>query len=201
MSEARIGLLAFQGDYEAHGKALVRAGVAPQCIVEVRRLSELESVDALIIPGGESTVMGMLLERFGMFGALKARIEGGMPVLATCAGLILIAKNIEGSTQTKLGVLDVSVHRNAYGRQVDSFRAPVQTSIPEIGTIEGIFIRAPKIVTTGPRVETLAICNGEIVMVRDRAMVAATFHPELLKDAPVHRWFVSLIEKKTGEPR
>lgn len=193
MSEARIGLLAFQGDYEAHGAALARAGVAPGRIVEVRRLPELESVDALIVPGGESTVMGMLLERFGMFEALKARIEAGMPVLATCAGLILIAKNIEGSSQTKLGVLDITVRRNAYGRQVDSFRAPVQTSIPEIGTIEGIFIRAPKIAALGPGVEPLATCNGETVMVRDRTIIATTFHPELLRDAPVHRWFASLI--------
>ncbi len=193
MSESRIGLLAFQGDYEAHGKALARAGVEPQRIVEVRHLSELESVDALIIPGGESTVIGMLLERFGMFEALKARIEAGMPVLATCAGLILIAKNIEGSTQTRLGVLDVSIRRNAYGRQIDSFRAPVQTRIPEVGTIEGIFIRAPRIVALGPGVEALATCNGDIVMVRDKAIVAATFHPELLKDAPVHHWFASLI--------
>jgi len=193
VSESPIGLLAFQGDYEAHGAALARAGVAPGRIVEVRRLPELESVDALIIPGGESTVMGMLLERFGMFEALKARIEAGMPVLATCAGLILIAKNIEGSFQTKLGVLDITVRRNAYGRQVDSFRAPVQTSIPEIGTIEGIFIRAPKITALGPGVEPLATCNGETVMVRDRTIIAATFHPELLRDAPVHRWFASLI--------
>jgi len=201
VSESHIGLLAFQGDYEAHGKALARAGVMPSRIVEVRRLPELNSVDALIIPGGESTVMGMLLERFGMFEALKARIEAGMPVLATCAGLILIAKHIEGSSQTKLGVLDITVRRNAYGRQVDSFRAPVQTCIPEIGTIEGVFIRAPKIVALGPGVEALATCDGETVMVRDRAIVAATFHPELLKDAPVHRWFASLIEEKTAKPR
>lgn len=193
MSDLRIGLLAFQGDYEAHGKALQRTGIASIKIVEVRCLSDLEGVDALIIPGGESTVMGMLLERFGMFKALKTRIEDGLPVLATCAGLILLAKNIEGSNQSRLGVLDVSVLRNAYGRQVDSFHAPVQTAIPEIGTIDGVFIRAPKIIALGPDVEVLAEYQRDPVMVRQGSIIAATFHPELLPSAPVHRWFIQSL--------
>lgn len=199
MSDARVGLLAFQGDYEAHGKALARTGIAPITIVEVRRLSDLESVDALIIPGGESTVMGMLLERFGMFEALKTRIKEGLPVFATCAGLILLAKNIEGSEQTRLGVLDVTVLRNAYGRQIDSFHSPVRTSISQIGIIDGVFIRAPKITALGEGVDVIATHRDEPVMVRQGSIVAATFHPELLPGAPLHRWFIqSLLPKTQG---
>ncbi len=197
MSDARVGLLAFQGDYEAHGKALARTGIASITIVEVRRLSDLESVDALIIPGGESTVMGMLLERFGMFEALKTRIKEGLPVFATCAGLILLAKNIEGSEQTRLGVLDVTVLRNAYGRQIDSFHSPVRTSISQIGIIDGVFIRAPKITALGEGVDVIATHRDEPVMVRQGSIVAATFHPELLPDAPLHRWFIQSFLSKT----
>lgn len=190
MSSHRIGLLALQGDYEAHGKALERAGF-PRCdIVEVRRFSDLESLTALIIPGGESTVMSMLLERFGMFDELKRRIVNGMPILATCAGLILLAKDIVGNNQMCLGLLDIRVKRNAYGRQVDSFHAPVQTIISSIGKIEGIFIRAPRIFASGKEVEVLAMYQDEPVMIRQGSIVAATFHPELLPDAPVHRWFI-----------
>ncbi len=197
MSDARVGLLAFQGDYEAHEKALARTGIASITIVEVRRLSDLESVDALIIPGGESTVMGMLLERFGMFEALKTRIKEGLPVFATCAGLILLAKNIEGSEQTRLGVLDVTVLRNAYGRQIDSFHSPVRTSISQIGIIDGVFIRAPKITALGEGVDVIATHRDEPVMVRQGSIVAATFHPELLPDAPLHRWFIQSFLSKT----
>ena len=190
MSSHRVGLLALQGDYEAHGKALERAGF-PRCdIVEVRRFSDLESLTALIIPGGESTVMSMLLERFGMFDELKRRIVNGMPILATCAGLILLAKDIVGNNQMSLGLLDIRVKRNAYGRQVDSFHAPVQTIISSIGKIEGIFIRAPRILASGKEVEVLAMYQDEPVMIRQGSIVAATFHPELLPDAPVHRWFI-----------
>ena len=190
MSSHRIGLLALQGDYEAHGKALVRAGF-PRCgMVERRSSSDLQFLTAIIIPGGESSVMSMLLERFGIFEELKRQIENGMPVLATCAGLILLAKNIEGNDQMGLGVLDIKVKRNAYGRQVDSFHAPVQTIIDSVGIIEGIFIRAPRILASGKEVEHLAIYENEPVMVRQGSIIAATFHPELLPDAPVHRWFI-----------
>lgn len=199
MNELRIGLLALQGDYEAHGKALLHTGISSVRIVEVRCLSDLERVDALLIPGGESTVMGMLLERFHMFEALKGRIAGGMPVFATCAGLILLAKNIEGSTQTRLNLLDVTVRRNAFGRQIDSFHAPLSTTIPQVGTIDGIFIRAPRIASVGDDVQVLAKYRDEPVMVRQGSIVAATFHPELLPGAPVHRWFIQSFLLKTQE--
>lgn len=184
------GVLALQGDYEAHAKALLAAGASR--VIEVRRLDQLEEIGSLVIPGGESTVMGMLLDRFGMFDALRNRIEQGLPVFGTCAGLILLAKRIEGSDQTRLGVLDVTVRRNAYGRQVDSFHTDISTDIPEVGTIDGIFIRAPRILETGAGVQVLARYHGDPVLVREGNVTAATFHPELLSGAPVHRWFLSL---------
>lgn len=184
------GVLALQGDYEAHAKALLAAGASR--VIEVRRLDQLDEIGSLVIPGGESTVMGMLLDRFGMFDALRNRIEQGLPVFGTCAGLILLARRIEGSDQTRLGVLDVTVRRNAYGRQVDSFHTDITTDIPEVGTIDGIFIRAPRILETGPGVQVLARYHGDPVLVREGNVTAATFHPELLPGAPVHRWFLSL---------
>jgi len=149
-----------------------------------------QSLTAIIIPGGESTVMSMLLERFGMFEELKRQIENGMPVLATCAGLILLAKNIEGNDQMGLVSWISKSSAMQYGRQVDSFHAPVQTIIDSVGIIEGIFIRAPRILASGKEVEHLAIYENEPVMVRQGSIIAATFHPELLPDAPVHRWFI-----------
>lgn len=198
MSKPIVGVLALQGDYEAHAKALLRVGAET---LEVRRLVDLEPVQALVIPGGESTVMGMLLERFGMFETLKARIDAGMPVFATCAGLILLSKHIEGSDQTRLGALDITVRRNAYGRQIDSFHAPIQTRLPGIDTIDGIFIRAPRIISMGQGVSVLATLQEEPVMVQQGAVIAATFHPELLADAPIHRWFVSSIVEQAAAVR
>jgi 5'-phosphate synthase pdxT subunit len=198
VSKPIVGVLALQGDYEAHAKALLRAGAET---LEVRRLADLEHVQALVIPGGESTVMGMLLERFGMFERLKARIDAGMPVFATCAGLILLSNHIEGSDQTRLGTLDITVRRNAYGRQIDSFHALIQTRLPGIDTIDGIFIRAPRIISMGQGVSVLATLHDEPVMVQQKAVIAATFHPELLADAPIHRWFVSSIVEQAAAVR
>ncbi len=194
MSIATVGVLALQGDYEAHAKALRRAGAET---LEVRRLADLERIHALVIPGGESTVMGMLLERFSMLEPLKARIDGGMPVFATCAGLILLSKRIEGSDQTRLSILNIMVRRNAYGRQIDSFHAPVQTTLQGVGTIDGIFIRAPRIMEIGQSVSVLATLHDEPVMIQQGSVIAATFHPELLPDAPIHRWFVDSVVVKT----
>ena len=183
----RIGLLAIQGDYAAHGAAIRRAGAEA---VEVRTLEELERADALILPGGESTVIGALLGRFGLLEAIAARIRGGMPVFGTCAGLILLAARVEGREQPGLRVLDVTVLRNAYGRQIDSFRAPVKTAIPGAAEIEGVFIRAPRITETGPGVELLASFRGDPVIVRQGNILGATFHPELAEGAAIHRWFL-----------
>lgn len=184
----RAGTLALQGDYAAHMAALEEAGAAP---FEVRTKTGIEKADVLVIPGGESTVMACLLVRFGLFDALKNRILGGMPVFGTCAGLILLAGEVEGEKGLSgLGVLDVTVRRNAYGTQVDSFRAPLDTVVPGVGTIEGVFIRAPKIMRLGGNVEVLASHGKDPVLVRQGNILGATFHPELVPGAAIHRWFL-----------
>jgi pyridoxal 5'-phosphate synthase pdxT subunit len=184
-----IGVLALQGDYAAHGAALSSAGAES---FEVRTLADIEAADSLIIPGGESTVMGGLLVRFGLMDALAARIREGMPVLGTCAGLILLAKNIEGREQPGLRLLDATVIRNAYGRQIDSFRSRVATKVPGAESIEAVFIRAPRIAAVGPGVEVLSEHGGDPILVRQGNIVGATFHPELVPGAAIHRWYLSL---------
>lgn len=187
-----IGVLALQGDYAAHVAALEEAGAD---VMEVRSGSDLRKVSAMVIPGGESTVMGSLLIRFGFMDEFRARILAGMPVFGTCAGLILLARELEGKPQPGLGVLDVLVRRNAYGTQVDSFRAPLEIDIPGCTSIEGVFIRAPKIVRTGAGVEILARQGSDPVMVRQGNIVAASFHPELVPGAGIHRWFLGLAHR------
>ncbi len=187
-----IGVLALQGDYAAHVAALKEAGAK---VMEVRSRSDLQKVSAMVIPGGESTVMGSLLIRFGFMDEFRDRIGAGMPVFGTCAGLILLAKELEGKPQPGLGVLDVLVRRNAYGTQVDSFRAPLQIDIPGCHSLEGVFIRAPKIVRTGEGVEILARQGEDPVMVRQGNIVAASFHPELIPGAGIHRWFLGLAHR------
>jgi 5'-phosphate synthase pdxT subunit len=182
-----VGVLALQGDYAAHIAALTRAGART---LEVRSAADLDSVEAIVIPGGESTVMGSLLVRFGFLDRLKDRILGGMPVFGTCAGLILLAREIEGRDQPKLGLLDVKVRRNAYGTQVDSFRTTLKTAVPGAEEIEGVFIRAPKIIEMGSNVEVLAREGEDPVLVRQGSILAASFHPELNLPSAVHEWFL-----------
>jgi 5'-phosphate synthase pdxT subunit len=184
----RVGVLAIQGDYAAHRAALERAGVESR---EVRTLADIESAEGLVLPGGESTVMGGLLQRFGLMEALVARVRGGMPVFGTCAGLILLAREIGGRAQPGIKLLDVTVARNAYGRQIASFRAMVPTKVPGAESIEAVFIRAPKITRVGPGVEVLAAHEGDPVLVRQGNMLGSTFHPELVPGAAIHRWFAS----------
>jgi pyridoxal 5'-phosphate synthase pdxT subunit len=185
-----IGVLALQGDYAAHAAAVGRAeGRA----FEARSLEDIEAAGAMILPGGESTVIGGLLVRFGLMEALARRIRGGMPVLGTCAGLILLAARIEGREQPGLGLLDVEVRRNAYGTQVDSFRAPVETTVPGLPEIEAVFIRAPLILSAGPGVEVLARHGGAPVLVRQDNIVGASFHPELVADPAFYRWFLARV--------
>lgn len=205
----RIGVLALQGDYEAHIKAIEAAAervvpsrAAAEEIVpfEVRSLKDLDRSDAMIIPGGESTVMGSLLIRFGFLDAFRDRILSGMPVFGTCAGLILLSRQIEKFSQPGLGVLDVTIRRNAYGTQVDSFRAPLEVRFEgndaeRVETMEGVFIRAPKIVQTGSNVSVLASLAGDPVLVRQGNILGATFHPELVPSARIHDYFLSFVKK------
>jgi 5'-phosphate synthase pdxT subunit len=181
----RIGVLAIQGDYAAHAEALVESGAEP---VEVRKPEELEGLDGLILPGGESTTMLKFLEKRHFFDALK-EFCSEYPVFGTCAGTILLARDVRNPEQRSLGALDATVERNAYGRQIDSSILTAETSLPG-GPLEMVFIRAPRIVQTGPTVEVLARREGFATLVRQGNVMAATFHPELSTDRRVHMAFV-----------
>ena len=189
-----IGVLALQGDFEAHQRALADLG-APS--LQVRTASDLESVEGLILPGGESTTMLKLLTGEGLFEPLRA-FAARKPVLGTCAGAILLATETLCPSQLSLGALDVTVERNAYGRQLDSSIRKVSPSLKfqeaaGEGELEAVFIRAPIIRRTGAGVEVLA-SDGDIpVLVRQGRLIAATFHPELTSDRRVHKLFVDTI--------
>lgn len=191
-----IGVLSYQGDFEKHIRMTEPLGVR---VCAVRNVTQFERVDALIIPGGESTTIGMLMERFGILTSLLARIELGFPVLGTCAGAILLAREIEASDQVRIGAMDIAVRRNAYGRQVCSFEADLSaagialTDAAAEVPMRGVFIRAPRITTTGPQVERLAMFEDDPVIVRQGALLAATFHPELTEDDRLHRYFVQRL--------
>jgi pyridoxal 5'-phosphate synthase pdxT subunit len=183
-----IGVLALQGAFEAHAKALTALGVTAKL---VRTPAELADLDGLIIPGGESTTFLKFLERGGFLDVLESFVKT-TPTFGTCAGAILLAKNVENPTQKSLAVLDITVERNAYGRQIDSAILTAPTKL-EGGPLEMVFIRAPRITHTGPQVETLATRDGSPVPVREGHLLAATFHPELSNDPRVHQLFLDLI--------
>lgn len=181
-------MLAIQGDYAAHAEALRDAGADP---VEVRNPEELDSLDGLILPGGESTTMLKFLERRNFFDALK-EFAATQPVFGTCAGAILLAREVRHPHQRSVGVLDMVVERNAYGRQIDSTILTAPSSLPG-EPLEMVFIRAPRIAETGAGVEVLARRDGAPVLVSQGRLMAATFHPELSGDRRVHRLFVETV--------
>ncbi len=185
----QIGVLAIQGDFAAHKRALAKIGVDA---VEVRRARELQQVDGLIMPGGESTTMLKFIEEENLADPIKQFARSGKPVFGTCAGAILLAREVHNPGQQSLGLMDISVERNAYGRQVDSFISDVDSSF-EGGLLEAVFIRAPRILSVGADVEVLAKLDGEPVFVKEGNMLAATFHPELTHDERAHRFFVEMI--------
>jgi 5'-phosphate synthase pdxT subunit len=184
----RIGILAIQGDYAAHAEALAANGAEP---VEVRKPEELAGLDGLILPGGESTTMLKFLTKHHFFEALKEYCSHH-PVFGTCAGAILLAREVRNPAQISLGVLDVVVERNAYGRQIDSAILTEETSLAG-GPLEMVFIRAPRIVAIGAGVQVLALREDSPVLVRQGDVMAATFHPELSSDRRVHRQFVEIV--------
>jgi 5'-phosphate synthase pdxT subunit len=186
--QPRIGVLAIQGDYAAHAEALVETGAVP---VEVRKREELSDLDGLILPGGESTTMLKFLERGHLFGELR-QFCSSRPVFGTCAGAILLAREVRNPAQRSLGVLDAVVERNAYGRQLDSSILFSDSKLPG-EKLEMVFIRAPRIVEIGRGVEVLAHREGNPTLVRQANLMAATFHPELSPDRRVHRAFVDLV--------
>jgi 5'-phosphate synthase pdxT subunit len=186
----KVGVLAIQGDVEAHARALARAGAEA---IEVRRPKQLDDLDALVLPGGESTTISKGMAREGLFEPLRERVRAGMPVLGTCAGAILLAREVENHPVPTLGLLDLTAVRNAYGTQVDSFAAPVDPGAdPAFAGLRCVFIRAPRLRAPGPAVEVLARVDGEPVLVRQGRILAATFHPELTDDPRVHAALVSL---------
>jgi len=185
-----IGVLAIQGDYAAHAAALEQAGAVA---VPVRKPAQLASLDGLVLPGGESTTMLRFLDRNDFFAQLRD-FCGSHPVFGTCAGVILLAREVRSPAQLSLGVLDAAVERNAYGRQIDSAILTAETSLPG-GPLEMVFIRAPRLVELGPTVEVLARRGADPVLVRQGSILAATFHPELSAQNRVHDYFVSSLVK------
>jgi 5'-phosphate synthase pdxT subunit len=192
----RIGILAIQGDYEAHKAVLTRLGVD---VTLVRKPEQLDAIDAIIIPGGESsTFLNFLAER-GFLEKLSQFVSA-KPTFGTCAGAILLAKDVENPPQKSLGVLDIRIRRNAYGRQIDSSIQEIKTALGD-EPLEMVFIRAPKIVSTGKDVEVLASENGNPVLVRQGKVMAATFHPELSSDTRVHEEFLKLLDNDSDNGR
>ncbi|HVY46106.1 MAG TPA: pyridoxal 5'-phosphate synthase glutaminase subunit PdxT, partial [Minicystis sp.] len=173
-----VGVLAVQGAFAAHARALAALGHAPR---ELRAPADFDGLDGLVLPGGESSVQLELIRRLGLAAPIAALAARGVPVLATCAGLILAARRVVTPEQPSFGLLDVAVARNAYGRQLESF-----TALDDAGARELVFIRAPRIVEVGPAVETLATLRGEPVLVRQGRVHGAAYHPELTRDLSLH---------------
>ena len=186
-----VGVLALQGAFGAHITNLHELGVETR---EVRIPGHMDEVDALVMPGGESTTMSMLLESSGLFTVIADRLDAGMGVFGTCAGLILLADNIEDgrADQRSFGRLDITVQRNGYGRQIDSFETDLDVDGLE-ESAHGVFIRAPKIVEVGPTVNVLASARGDAVLVQEGNAIGAGFHPELSQDDRIHRLFLESI--------
>lgn len=186
-----IGVLALQGDVREHIQAVCRAGGGA---IPVKTREEIAGVDGLIIPGGESTTVGKLLDRFDLMDVVRAMPAAGKPIFGTCTGMILLAREIEASDQHRLGLMHVTVRRNAFGRQVDSFEEDVPVAGLEGGPVRAVFIRAPYITDVRPGVEVLAMHQGHPILVREGNLLAAAFHPELTDDPRIHRLFIEMVK-------
>jgi len=197
----RIGVLALQGDVREHARALRDSGAE---VAEVRRPAELENLDGLVLPGGESTTMGKLAVAFGLLEPLQLAVRDGLPVYGSCAGMILLAREVIGGRpdQPVIGGLDIAVRRNAFGRQVDSFEADVPMAGISGAPVAGVFIRAPWVEQAGPAVEVLGEHAGRIVAVRQGNVLATAFHPELTGDRRVHGLFCEMVRGRAqGDKR
>ncbi len=186
----KIGILALQGAFLEHGKMLDMLGVAH---TEIRRREHFVGIDGLILPGGESTVQGKLLREEGLFEPILSEIRGGMPVFGTCAGLILLAKKILNDENVYFGCMDMTVRRNAYGRQLGSFHT--ETEVKGIGRVPAVFIRAPQIESLGSGAEELAAVDGKIVAAKQKHMLVTAFHPELSDDMRIHSYFIDMVKR------
>ncbi len=186
----KVGVLALQGDFAEHVKSLETIGAEP---TEVRLPEDLLDIDALIIPGGESTTIARLMDVFGLGDAIKGRVRDGMPTWGTCAGMIVLAKSLVEDRPEPLGLMDIRVQRNAYGRQIDSFETEIP--VPALGedSFRAVFIRAPAIEEIGPGVEPLACLeDGRVVAAREGNLLVTAFHPELTTDTRFHAYFLGM---------
>jgi len=190
----KIGVLAVQGDVIEHRAILRRLGVAD---VEVRLPGDLAGVDGLILPGGESTTIGKLMVRYGLDRAIPEQVRRGMALYGTCAGMILMARRAVGGEPPMLRLMDITVIRNAYGRQVDSFEADLDVPVFGPPPLRAVFIRAPVMDQAGPGVEVLASLDGRPVLAREGRLLVSSFHPELAPDDRVHRYFLDVIRADT----
>jgi 5'-phosphate synthase pdxT subunit len=188
----KVGVLALQGAFREHCWMLERCNVTA---VEIRKAEELDDVAGLIIPGGESTTIGKLMVQWGILDKIKTRASQGMAIYGTCAGMIMLAKEIVDSDQPRLGLMDVTVRRNGFGRQQESFEASM--SVPEFGKepVQAVFIRAPYIEQASPQVKVMAVVNDKIVIARQDKMLVTAFHPELTEDDRIHKYFISMIQE------
>lgn len=188
----RIGVLALQGDVAEHLGVVARSGADA---VEVRTPADLQTVDGLIIPGGESPTIGKLLVRTGLDASIVARASGGMPIYGTCAGMILLAKEASGGEPPLLGLLDIAVARNAYGRQRESFETLLHAPTIDPAPFRVAFIRAPVVTRVGPNVQVLAAQGDDPVLVQQGRLLASAFHPEITGFDGVHRYFCTLVSR------
>ena len=192
----KIGILALQGAFEEHANVLEKLGVVS---VEIRNLDDFQQVQSdlsgLILPGGESTTMGKLLRDQNMLLPIREAILSGLPVFGTCAGLILLAKEITSQEESHLGTMDIVVERNAYGRQLGSFYT--ETECKGVGKIPMTFIRGPIISEVGKDVDALAVVNNQIVAAQEKNMLVTSFHPELTDDARLHQYFINMCKEKS----
>lgn len=189
----RVGVLALQGAFREHQDIFADLGVES---AQVRKPEQLEGLSALVIPGGESTAMGKLLSDFKLLEPVVELGRGGLPIFGTCAGMIMLAKEIAGSDQPRLGLMDIKVERNAFGRQADSFESDL--NIPVVGEhpFRAVFIRAPYIISVENNVDVLASFNEKIVMAKQGRFLAAAFHPELTRDNRIHRYFLDICVRE-----
>ena len=195
MKTPKIAVVAVQGDFQKHIDLLNSLGAEA---FNARLPGDIERADGVILPGGESTAIGRLLTRYGVDTALKAAHAAGKPIYGTCAGLILLSREVTADTgerggQPTLGLLDVEVARNAFGRQVDSFEAPLDVPVLGPEPLEAVFIRAPYVVEAGPGVDVLARHDGKIVFVRQGTILGSAFHPEITGDSRVHKLFLAMV--------
>jgi 5'-phosphate synthase pdxT subunit len=186
----KIGVMALQGAVAEHIQMLSALGAEA---VPVRLPSELEGLDALIIPGGESTTISKLLSDYGLMEPIRRLAKKGFPIFGTCAGLVLLAKKVPNLQMESIGVMDIEVERNAFGRQVDSFEADLKIPALHNGTFHGVFIRAPIIEKVRRGVEVLCQLNGKPVAVKQRKLLACAFHPELTDDLRLHKYFLDIV--------